>query len=68
MNPDLQKSMAFGNVASPPPFVLVGRGGEDGYRGLVECYVRVALCQPQISHGLAWDRAHAPAARGRLLT
>jgi len=36
--------------------------------GLVECYVRVALCQPQISHGLAWDQAHAPAARGRLLT
>jgi len=60
--------MAFGNVASLPPFVLVGRGDEDEYGGLVECYVRVALRQPQISHGLAWDRAHAPAARGRLLT
>jgi len=37
MNPDLQKSMAFGNVASLPPFVLVGRGAEDEYGGLVEC-------------------------------
>jgi len=60
--------MALGNVASLPPSGLVGRGAEGEYGGLVECYVRVALCQPQISHGLAWDRAHAPAARGRLLT
>ena len=46
MNPDLQKSMAFGNVAGLLPFVLVERGGEDEYGGLVECYVRMALCQP----------------------
>jgi len=34
MNPDLQKSMAFGNVASLPPFVLVGRGGENEFGGV----------------------------------
>jgi hypothetical protein len=33
MNPDLQKSMTFGNVAILPPFVLVGRGAEDGMEG-----------------------------------